>query len=201
VSHAARASFTPAQPLHVTVRLAAGLPGLRKKPEWDVLKRCFRAMLDRAGFRLCHYSVLNNHLHLLVEADDPKALARGMQSLLTRIAKRLNSLWSRTGRVFADRFHSHVLRTATEVRHALLYVLNNARRHGVALLGLLDRFASGGWFDGWLPSANVAAWPEDDRLVSKPGSWYLKGGWRRQGRGRGEVEGLSPYARPIGSTR
>ena len=198
VSHAVRGDFREAEPLHVTVRLAAGLPRLRRKAEWDVLKRCFRAVMARDDFRLCHYSVMNNHLHLIVEADGPRALARGMQGLLIRVAKRLNALWRRAGRVFADRFHSRVLRTPTEVRHALLYVLNNARRHGLKLAGLLDDFASGGWFSGW--SRNVPTWPERERLVRKPRSWFLKQGWRRQpGPSRPLHPGLSPTAVPASS--
>ena len=102
------------------------------------------------------------------------------------------------GRVFGDRFHSRVLRTPTEVRHALLYVLNNARRHGLKLVGLLDDFASGGWFSGW--SRNVPTWPERERLVRKPRSWFLKQGWRRQpGSSRLLHPGLSPTAIPASS--
>ena len=38
-------------------------------------------------FRLCHYAVLNDHLHLICEAANRTALARGLQGLLIRIAK------------------------------------------------------------------------------------------------------------------
>ena len=55
----------------------------------------------------------------------------GMQGLAIRIARGLNRLWGRKGKVFADRYHDRVLRTPREVRNALAYVLNNARRHAV----------------------------------------------------------------------
>ena len=35
----------------------------------------------------------------------------------------------RTGKVFADRFHAHVLRNLREVEHATWYVLENFRHH------------------------------------------------------------------------
>ena len=70
-----------------------------------------------------------NHLHLLVEADDQQALARAMQALQVRMARGLNRVMSRKGRVFDDRYHCHVLRTPTEVRHAIRYVRDNARQH------------------------------------------------------------------------
>jgi hypothetical protein len=41
----------------------------------------------------------------------------------------VNRVFGRRGSVLADRFHLHVLRTPREVRHALSYVLMNARRH------------------------------------------------------------------------
>ncbi len=51
------------------------------------------------------------HLHFIVEADDNRALSEGMQGLSVRLAKGLNRLMGRHGKVFADRFHAHVLRT------------------------------------------------------------------------------------------
>jgi hypothetical protein len=71
-----------------------------------------------------------------------------MQGLKVRIAKALNKFWKRRGTVFSDRYHARILRTPREVRRALLYVLQNARRHGMRLLGV-DPCSSGAWFDGW----------------------------------------------------
>jgi hypothetical protein len=53
-----------------------------------------------------------------------------MQGLAIRIAKGLNRLWGRKGKVFEDRFHERVLETPREVRTALAYLVHNARRHG-----------------------------------------------------------------------
>ncbi|HEY2748716.1 MAG TPA: hypothetical protein VGL86_29050 [Polyangia bacterium] len=40
----------------------------------------------------------------------------------------------RHGKVLADRYHGHILRTPTEVRSARHYLLQNARRH-IGLVG------------------------------------------------------------------
>jgi hypothetical protein len=79
-----------------------------------------------------------------------------MKGMLVRLARALNAVWCRRGRVFADRFHSHALRTPKEVRAALVYVLLNARRHGLALAEA-DPCSSARWFDGWMrtPSFGV----------------------------------------------
>ncbi|HKO91462.1 MAG TPA: hypothetical protein VJU61_09940, partial [Polyangiaceae bacterium] len=73
--------------------------------------------------RIVHYSIQSNHVHLLVEADDRRALTAGLRGLFVRIAGALNRLWQRRGGVFADRFHERELRTPREVRNSLLYVL------------------------------------------------------------------------------
>ena len=98
--------------------------------------------------------------------------------MLIRIAKGLNRLWERKGRVFADRFQDHILRTPKEVRNALCYVLHNAKKHGARLGRKLDEFASGRWFDGWRDGARD--------LVKTPlgeaHTWLLIKGWRGHGR-------------------
>jgi hypothetical protein len=76
--------------------------------------------------------VQRDHLHLIVEAEDTRSLSRAMQGLSVRIAKALNRALGRKGKVFADRFHDRVLTSPKQVRHALAYVLCNARKHGVA---------------------------------------------------------------------
>ena len=157
VPHRERAKLASRYPVHTTVRLRQGLPPLRNRRTNRVLRRCFAAACDRLGFRLIHYSVQSNHLHLLCEAVDRNALSRGMQGLLIRVAKALNRLWQRQGSVFAERYHEHILRTPREVRNALAYVLNNLWRHlrgacpsaGSDSACGLDGFASGFWFDGW----------------------------------------------------
>ena len=117
--------------MQVTVRVGAGLPSLRHRRLRSTVFRAFEAGAERFGFRLVHFSVQSNHLHLVVEANDRRALTRGMQGLAIRVAKAINRRLARRGRVFADRYHARALRSPREVRHALRYVLLNAQRHGV----------------------------------------------------------------------
>ncbi|HEU4420409.1 MAG TPA: hypothetical protein VFT55_15845, partial [Planctomycetota bacterium] len=135
VSHAPRALLAARFPAHVTLKLLRGLPRLRSKREYAALRAAFAAgctgcaRATSGSFRLCHYAVLNDHLHLLVEAQDRLALSRGLQGLAIRIAKALNRLWRRRGTVFADRYHDRILKTPREVRNALCYVLGNGKKH------------------------------------------------------------------------
>jgi hypothetical protein len=79
VSHREREELAPRYPVHVTLRTREGLPSLRRDVTRRTLERAFAAGKERFGFRLIHYSIQSNHLHLIVEATDRRTLARGMQ--------------------------------------------------------------------------------------------------------------------------
>ncbi len=83
----------------------------------------------RFSTRLCEFSIQGNHIHLVVEAASTAALAQAMQGLGIRIARGLNRMMKKKGRVFADRYHAHVLRTPSEVARAVHYVRNNHTKH------------------------------------------------------------------------
>lgn len=180
VPHRTRAPLASRYPVHVTVRLRRGFPSLRRPRPYSALMRAFGAGRERGGFRLVHYSVQSNHMHLLVEAKDRHALTQGIQGLKVRVARVLNRIWRRTGPVFADRFHDRILRTPREVRNALAYVLLNARRHRIPGPSP-DPYSSGHWFDGWRHRRALADDAGGIPPVSQPRTWLLATGWRRHG--------------------
>jgi len=115
--------------VHVTMRLRREVPSLRSSRRFEVIRRCFKASRGLHGLRLVEFSVLGDHLHLVVEADDNVSLSRGIQGLAVRLARGLNRLLRRTGKLFSDHFHSHLLRSPTEVARAISYVRTNAAHH------------------------------------------------------------------------
>jgi len=140
---------------------------LRSRRCFSSIAACFETSLGRFGMRLIEFSVLGNHLHLIVEADDTESLSRGMQGLGVRIAKALNRVMGARGRVFADHYHARVLRTPTELVNAIAYVLGNSAHHYGGESGG-DPFSS----------ANC----DRELLLGKPRSWLLRVGWRRAAR-------------------
>ncbi|HEV8549964.1 MAG TPA: transposase, partial [Polyangiaceae bacterium] len=106
-----RARLAPLRSQHVfpSVRLAL-LRAARRDPE---------------AFRVLHYSVQHDHVHLVVEARDQRALSRGMQGIAIRVARYVNDLLMRRGALWADRWHGRALKTPREVRNAIVYVLAN----------------------------------------------------------------------------
>ena len=127
--HRTRAELKARFPVHATWRMTKGVWNLRTRRCFTALSRAFYAGADRHGFKLVHYSVQGNHLHLMVEAKDEKALAKGMNALGVRIARGLNRVMQRRGNVLDDRYHAHILRSPTEARRARNYLLQNARKH------------------------------------------------------------------------
>ena len=135
---------------HLTLRLGSGLPSLRDGRLFEGVRFALAAGRERFGFRLVHFSVQSNHLHLIAEACDSRALARGMQGLSVRIARAVNRALERRGRMFAGRYHSRALKTPRAVHFALRYVLLNARKHRAAIApGFIDPRSSAPWFGGF----------------------------------------------------
>ena len=186
VAHDVRAELKKRHPAHVTLKLKSGLPRLRQKAEYAALRAAFVKGMNRFGFRLCHYAVLNDHLHLICEAEDRLSLRRGLQGLAIRIARALNKLWQRKGSVFADRYHDRALATPREVRNAIAYVMGNARHHAaqgrmVSSPQPIDTFTSAPWFDGFRERFTVRGIDAIVRPTTPARTWLLETGWRRHG--------------------
>lgn len=174
VPHLRRESFFSSTPVHVTVRVLKGTPNLRSRKAKRVVSGCLRAARDRLGVRLTQYSIQANHIHLIVEADDCQALSRAMKGFSVRIARRLNRAYGRKGKVFADRFHSHVLRTPWEVRNAVRYVMENSRIHalrrGEFLRHKIDPFAGGPCSQRFFKACR--------KLIAEPRTLLLRQAWK-----------------------
>ncbi|HEY4241116.1 MAG TPA: transposase [Kofleriaceae bacterium] len=159
---------------------------LRKHKIWRAIAKASRAV---ASGTIVHASVQHDHVHLIAEAADQYALAKAMHAFQVSAAHWINRAENRHGKVFPDRYHTHVLKTPTETRNAIRYVLSNWRKHDedTYLRCAVDPFSTGYTFwpdrapDGYIPLA-----------MSPPASWLLREGWRKAGP-------IGPYERPARS--
>jgi REP element-mobilizing transposase RayT len=203
VSHLRRPSLSRHHPVHATLRVLAGVPSLRDGARFRELRVALARGQERFGFRLVHFSVQTNHLHLIAEASDRRALSRGMQGLAVRLARAVNRTLARRGRVFADRYHARALKTPRAAHFALRYVLLNALKHAprrsplagasdTIAPGFIDSCSSAAWFDAFQrPNELVfgarevrADWQASSDLeapVVPPRTWLLRRGSRRYG--------------------
>jgi REP element-mobilizing transposase RayT len=188
IAHSARPSHRKGDPVHVTLRVTKGVPSLRRQSLERIVKLALvkqRSHLDEKGakhFQVVHFTIQSDHLHLIVEAPDKRGLARGVAGLEIRIARRLNRLLGRKGRFWKERYHRRDLRTPTETRNALRYVLLNTQKH-YRVIGdrdFADPYSSAASFDGFtrppvtFDQATPWAWV-------RPRTWLLGVGWRQRG--------------------
>lgn len=185
VAHVKRETFDARHPVQVTMRLCDGIPSLRERPAWAVIVRVMRALRERGeGFRVVHYTVLWNHIHAIVEAENHAAFVSGMRALTIRFARALNEHFARKGRFFDHRYDACALTCPTHVRNALQYVLLNARKHAAEHgetypADWIDERSTGVLFDGWATPPRLVC--VKDFGTSAAQTWLLNVGWRKRG--------------------
>jgi REP element-mobilizing transposase RayT len=162
--------------VHVTLRAKNGLPSLRSDRVYRNLQRAL-AKASRDPFRVVHFSVQTDHIHLIVEADERLALIRGVQGLAVRSARAINRSVGRRGQVWPERYHARAMETPSETRRGLVYVLLNFRKH-LRAAPAIDPRSSGAWFDGW---RRCPAPPKEAAPVRPARTWLITIGWRRAG--------------------
>jgi putative transposase len=129
VSRKPRPEFPKRYPLHITLRIRRDVGSVRSDECFAEIQRAFLRGHEQFGMRMVEFSVQPDHIHLVAEADGKEALTRGMQGLTIRLAKAINRALGRRGKVFADRYHSRILKNPTQVRSVVEYVRNNYAKH------------------------------------------------------------------------
>ena len=160
----------------MTLRAGAGLPSRRSDDVFPAIATALAAASHDA-FRVLHFSVQRDHVHLLVEADGPRRFTRGIQGLAIRVARACNRALGRRGGVWDDRYHAKMLPTPREVRNALVYVLTNVKKHAPGACGI-DPRSSARWFDGWRRAVATTPGPSP---VARARTWLARVGWRLHG--------------------
>jgi putative transposase len=159
--------------------------GLRSDEVYQVLYEVIARFQNRSDFRIVHISIQDNHLHLLVEANNDSALDRGMRSFAINAAHAIHRAFGTEGRVFF-RYFSRLIRSRRYARNVIAYVLGNWRRHrqdfsnGRLVDALLDRYSSAITFPGWSIRFSIphgyAPLP-----VLEPVTSLLRSGWAFDG--------------------
>lgn len=198
VRHRVREAHSSLHPVHVVLR--SKFKPLRCQFVFPTVRKALaEATRARKDFRITQFSVQGDHVHLVVEAGSKAALSRGMQGLAIRVARAVNSLVGRSGKVWADRFFSRELKSPRVVRNALAYVLNNFRKHRAAGASRIDPYSSAPYFNGFRELAGSSpcelpptsslplvprgvAPPEEDEIpIVGAKTWLAGEGWRRGG--------------------
>jgi putative transposase len=192
--HIARPAHHRDHPVHVSMRRVPVGPSFRTQRVCAAIRGVI-AEARRNGVRVVHYSVQDNHLHLLVEGRHSADLSNQMRTLFSRIAFAVNAIARRHGKLFRDRHHRHELISPREVRNALVYILFNDRKHrpssargsearsaeNPVASPSLDPCSSAWWFRDWAPWDHPPRNLLRDRAeapTAEPKTWLASFGWR-----------------------
>ena len=180
VRHRPRAVHKYWNPLHVTMRARRDLPSFRAQTLYAAFELAVRRT-RRDDFRVVEFSVQDDHLHLIVEADDSDALARGMKSFSVRANRLFNAALGRgRGQVWADRYHRRDLTSARQARNALVYCIQNYKKHQRVTSGAprIDPCSSARWFTGWTA---IRQHDDGERPSEEAHTVLLQRAWQKHG--------------------
>jgi len=193
--HRKRSHHDARNPVHIVLRVDDAVGRLRRAPTFCAIQNALLAALHRVeDFRICHISIQNKHIHMIVEAKDQDTLSKGVQGFAISCARRVNTALGRTGTVFPDRYHAVPITNPTQCRNALRYVISNWRHHDEDRPHAprpFDPYSSGQTFGGWTNASPVLVLNRATPILSVAyaRTWMLTDGWKRVGR-------LSPWTRP-----
>jgi REP element-mobilizing transposase RayT len=196
--HKGRPFLHARYPVHVVLRTVGAVGSLRRRRVWHAIREATLTAATREDFRIVHLSLQRTHVHLIVEASNKEALARGMQGFQISAAKHLNAAISkdrpgprRRGTVFPDRYYAEIITSPTQARHTLSYVMNNWRKHKEdraerVSSWKIDWFSTAAMFPGWAEYGDqVFLWrgppSYDPLIVYQPATWLLREGWKKAG--------------------
>jgi putative transposase len=155
----------------------AELPSLRVPRIFEAVREAVGAA-SKGNFQVVQFSVQRDHLHLVVEADDKAALSSGVNGLAVRCAKAVNRAVGRRGRVWGDRYDGKAKDSPTLMRHLLIYVLFNAKKHIPGSAEDIDPCSSAPWFGGFRERIARSTAPSP---VRAPRTWLADVGWMKAG--------------------
>jgi len=141
--HLARPLIKRTTPIHINWHLNKKLKSINIRTK-DFFK-LFRLAVKTArkkGLHIIHYSLMDNHIHLIVEAPTNKLLSTALQSFALSLSKLVkNRMNGDIKRLWNDRYFMRLLLSPREVKIALEYVLKNPHKK-FKTLTIFDGYSS-----------------------------------------------------------
>ncbi len=105
--------------------------------EPDCIKEIFinviKAAKKKYSFRIENFSIMSNHVHLMIKPLERSSLSKIMQWILSNFAIRFNKFYGIHGHVWYDRFKSKVVKTIQHYFAVHEYINNNPVKAGMVL--------------------------------------------------------------------
>lgn len=130
IRHTKRMEINRPSALHLTIKLKKADIKIQNKAILKILRYAIlRARLQ--GLKIIHYSLEHDHvhLHLYVECDDNEILGRSMKAFGVTLVKKMNKYFHKKGSAYKHRYHLRILKSASEVKNVINYILKNGMKH------------------------------------------------------------------------
>lgn len=125
--HLARPLIEKTSAVHVSWQLKETLITLNiSTKDFFELFRLAVMTAKKKGLKIIHYSIMENHLHLIVEAQSSEELSRSLQSFALSLSKLVKNRFNGSlANLWNDRYFMQLLLSQREIKTALQVVLKN----------------------------------------------------------------------------
>ena len=86
---------------------------------------------EKYNIKIIAYCIMNNHTHMLLQADKIENLSKYMQSLNTRYGHYYNKKYERVGYVFRDRYKAQGIYNEEQLNICIKYIFDNPVKAGI----------------------------------------------------------------------
>ena len=130
VPRVARVAF-PSMLYHIMSRGNNREPVFRGKEDFEKYLEICGRYKDQYGFKLYHWVLMNNHVHLLIETKEHGSLSKIMQGLNLAYTIWFNRKSGKVGHLWQDRFKSAVIEKDNYLLACGRYIERNPLRAGI----------------------------------------------------------------------
>jgi putative transposase len=123
--------YAPGGTMHVVARCNNREFHFGAREDFQILLDHLGEMNSGYGVRLFGYTLMSNHIHLLLQAPDMDVLGRPMRWFMTQTAKTFHRLRGRCGHFWERRFRACLVEDELYALAALRYMDRNPVRAGI----------------------------------------------------------------------
>jgi len=116
---------------HITARGNNKRRLFQNQHEYRKFKKLILHYKEKWQFSLYHYALMNNHIHLLIKANQKTDISKMMQGLLLSYNRFYKKRWRYTGHLWQGRFFSRVIPDEPYLITSGLYIDRNPVDAGI----------------------------------------------------------------------
>ena len=110
---------------HVSFRVNRGEMIFEEEASKELLLDIVTRAKRKYDFELKDFSIMDNHVHLIVKPDPKSSLSRIMQWILSVFARTWNKLHHTNGHLWGERFFSRIIEGIVDLIRTFMYIDNN----------------------------------------------------------------------------